>query len=106
MPQFDLLSATRNALQMCPIQVKMKHVKGHQDDNWEAVLDWWATLNVAADNGAKEHWYCTVNEGHQQHRIFAETWALTIGDTKICTRLDEAIREARHAGKNSEILGE
>jgi hypothetical protein len=99
MPQFDLLSATRNALRLCPIQMKMKHVKGHQDDDWEAVLDRKATLNVAADDGAKEHWYRTVNVGHQQHRIFAETWPITIGGTKICTRLDEAIREARHASK-------
>ena len=99
MPQFDLLSATRNALRICPVQVKMKHVKGHQDDDWEAVLDRWATLNVAADDGAKEHWYRTVNMGHQQHRIFDKTWAITIGGTKICTRLDKTIREARHAGK-------
>jgi hypothetical protein len=36
MPQFDILSATQNSLRKCPVKGKMRHVKGHQDDDWEA----------------------------------------------------------------------
>ena len=99
MAQFDLLSASRNSLRMCPIKVTMRHVKGHQDNNWEAVLDRWANLNIEADDGAKEHWYSSINIRQSQHRIFAEIWPITINGTKICTRLEEAIKEARHAEK-------
>ena len=74
MAQFDLLSATRNSLRLCPIKVIMRHEKGHQDDDLDAVLDRWAALNVEVDDGAKEHWYRTMAAGHRQHRIFAETF--------------------------------
>jgi hypothetical protein len=59
MAQFDLLSAARNALRICPVTVKMRHVKGHQDDHWDTILDRWASLNVEADDGAKRN--VTVN---------------------------------------------
>ena len=53
---FDLLSATRAPLQASPIQWKFRHVKGHQDEDPEAVLDHWAFLNIQMDNLAKSYW--------------------------------------------------
>ena len=72
MAQFDLLSAARNALRKCPVTVTMRHVKGHQDDHWDTTLDRWASLNIEADDGAKEHWYRVSTHRHSQQRIYAE----------------------------------
>jgi hypothetical protein len=54
--QFDLLSAIRAAIKPSPIQWKFRHVKGHQDDIRDAILDRWALLNIAMDSLAKMHW--------------------------------------------------
>ena len=40
-PQFYLLAATRRVFRKCPVTVKFRHVKGHQDDNFFADLDEW-----------------------------------------------------------------
>ena len=55
-PQFDLLAATGRVFRKCPVTVKFRHVKGHQDDNFYADLNEWASLNIDMDDGAKEHW--------------------------------------------------
>ena len=38
-------------------------------------------------------------QGHKQQRIFGETWPFIIAGTKVCTQIDEAIKEARHTTK-------
>ena len=52
-PQFDLLAATRCVCQKCPVTLKFRHVKGHQDDNFFADLDEWASLNMDMDDGVR-----------------------------------------------------
>ena len=54
--QFDLLSTTRAAIKSSPIQWKFRHVKGHQDNIRDAILDRWVLLNIEMDSLAKMHW--------------------------------------------------
>jgi hypothetical protein len=54
--QFDLLSATRVALQESPITWSFCHVKGHQNADPDTTLDPWALLNVDMDSLAKMYW--------------------------------------------------
>ena len=81
-PQFDLLSATRAMFRHCPVVLQFRHVKGHQD-NWDGVLDEWASLNVAMDDGAKEHWHRTQECRNHSPYIFGEPWPFWIAGTKI-----------------------
>jgi hypothetical protein len=51
-PHFDLITATRAMLQQCPVKWIQHHVLGHQDDDPDAFLDRWATLNIEMDEDA------------------------------------------------------
>ena len=51
-PHFDLITATRTMLQQCPVKWIPHHVLGHQDDDPDAFLDRWATLNIEMDEVA------------------------------------------------------
>ena len=73
-PQFDLLAATRRVFRKCPVTVKFRHIKGHQDDNFYADLDEWARLNIDMDDGAKEHWLRCKDSCTRQQYIFGEPW--------------------------------
>ena len=42
MPHFDLIAAIRTLIRNSPLTFKTRHVKGHQDDVQDAVLDRWA----------------------------------------------------------------
>jgi hypothetical protein len=60
-PDFDLITATRTMLQQCPVKWIPHHLLGHQDDDPDAFLDRWATLNMM-DKDAKVHWAETVDK--------------------------------------------
>ena len=99
-PQFDLISAIRQAMRRCPINWKTRHIKGHQDDDLNAELDSWAKLNVEMDKKAKEYWNATVNETREiQQRVFGEQWSLWSLRGKICVDIGASVIEVRH-GKN------
>jgi hypothetical protein len=49
---YDMISA----IWMAMVQWTYCHVKGHQDDDRNKLLDWWAHLNVEMDNLAKAFW--------------------------------------------------
>ena len=83
-------------MQCCPISWTTRHVKGHQDDNAEAVLDRWALLNIELDDKAKEHWRRTQQDSSQQTRIFGETWSVWIGETKLTGNIRMAVNEQIH----------
>ena len=87
MPQFDLLEATRAMLRKCPIKLKFRHVKGHQDDVCDAVLDEWAELNIAMDDGAKEHWHRCKDRQVGPPYIFGEPWPLWVAGRKVTKEL-------------------
>jgi hypothetical protein len=61
-PQFDLITATRAVLQQCPVKWIPHHVRGHQDDDPDAFVDRWATLNIEMDEGTKVHCAETVDK--------------------------------------------
>ena len=70
-------------MRRCAITWTTRHVKGHQDDDTDAVIDRWALLNIEMDDKAKEHWQRTQQDGSQQTRILGETWSFWIGETKL-----------------------
>jgi hypothetical protein len=49
-------------LQQCPVKWIPHHVLGHQDDDSDAFLDRWTTLNIEMDEDAKVHWAETVDK--------------------------------------------
>ena len=52
---FDLLWAIHHLRHLIPVEISFRHVRGHQDDIENAVLDRWAILNILVDKEAK--WY-------------------------------------------------
>jgi hypothetical protein len=96
-PQFDIIGGIRQTMRGCSISWKSRHVKGHQDDNVDAILDNWAILNIEMDQKAKAHWQLThAATRPRQERIFGEPWALWIGNRKICTDIRSAIVDHLH----------
>lgn len=52
---FDIIKAIRKSIQVSKLHWKLRHVKGHQDDDTLFThLDRWAQLNVLVDKMAKE----------------------------------------------------
>lgn len=96
---FDMLTSIRSLLQECPIQMKDRHVRGHQDDH-NIELDRWELLNVEMDFTAKELWA----EGKRQQRIGRDTlagepWSVWIEYRKLTRNVDEQVYDFIH-GKN------
>ena len=83
MSQFNLVGASRNAPRRCPMKWTPKHVKGHQDNDVDAVLDRHAEINIEMDLNAKAHWYQEVDADITQHCIFREPWSLWIAGEKV-----------------------
>jgi len=52
---FDLLWAIHHLRHLIPVEITFRHVRGHQDEIDNAVLDPWALLNIMVDKEAK--WY-------------------------------------------------
>jgi hypothetical protein len=76
-PQFGSITATRAIFQQCPVKWVPHHVLGHQDDDPDAFLDRWATLNIETDDQAKVHWADTVDQPRDlQFTISGEPWAI------------------------------
>jgi hypothetical protein len=61
-PHFDLTTAARAMLQQWLVEWIPHHVLGHQDDDADAFLDRWATLNREMDEDARVHWAETVDK--------------------------------------------
>ena len=94
-PHFDLIAATRAMLQQCPVKWVPRHVLGHQDNDPDAFLDRWATLNIEMDADAKAHWVDTFGKPrYRQFTISGEPWALWLQDKKICMNLHSNLQTA------------
>jgi hypothetical protein len=92
--QFDLLSATRAAIKASPIHWKFRHVKGHQDDIRDAILDRWALLNIEMDSLAKMH--RLEKSGQRQplnSTITGEYWPVFIKGRKLHSNLRNTLYE-------------
>jgi hypothetical protein len=94
--QFDLLSATRSALLASPVNWSFRHVKGHQDEDLEAVLDRWAILNIQMDNLAKAYWQEQAPKPQPDLQLLeGEYWPVFLNGRKtqssLCTTIYEDI---------------
>jgi carbonic anhydrase len=84
-PDYDVLSSIHVALHNIPVDYK--HVKGHQDNDAKAVLDFYAQLNIKADRLAKQG--CQVGSNDNNIVVLDyKTWKLQIGDIKICKNIN------------------
>jgi hypothetical protein len=77
--QFDLLAAIESVLLRLPIQVRWRHVDGHQDDGRVGPLDRWEQLNVEMDALAKLRWQQSAPSHRPFHDIDGQLWPLYIG---------------------------
>jgi len=89
--QFDIIGAIWQARHRSSIQWKFRHVKGHQDDDANAIFDRWALLNIRMDAEAKAHWQRTHRQTHRQIRIYGEPWRVWINGCKAATELSDKL---------------
>lgn len=71
---FDLIYAIRYILRHTGIRFNWKHIKGHQDNDENAILDKWAMFNIQMDQEAKDYWQQTIYSPREfpSDRIFGE----------------------------------
>ena len=106
MPQFDLLAATRMVLRRCPVQIRSRHIKGHQDDEAGATLDQWALLNIEAHDRANAQWHANARQSFLQAKICGEPWPLWIKNDKISNNLAERVVDHVHGSEFCEYWEE
>jgi hypothetical protein len=96
-PDYDLLSFIQHLWKHSPIEWKVRHVKGHQDDFKSSNdIDRWGTLNIEMDSLAKGH----ISYAKTCPRHFAlsyEPWSLWRNGEKIEKKLDQTLYELVHA---------
>ena len=68
-------------------------MKGHQDDDCTAELDEWAQLNIAMDDGAKEHWYRCKDLRQPLPYVEGEPWPLWVAGTKVTRDVAQTITD-------------
>ena len=96
-PSYDLLIAIRNLWAYSPIQWKIRHVEGHQDDNCPAEsLDRWGKLNVEMDLAAKS--YIAVAKQRTRHHLFKEKpWTIWYQNQPVVKNIYSTIYEIVHS---------
>ena len=93
-PQFDLIAAIRHTMRRCPVAWNPQHVKGHQDDDKNAILDRRALINVDMDSRAKAHLATHFpRQAPIVHRIFGEQWSVWIADKKLSCNIKSAVTD-------------
>jgi hypothetical protein len=93
-------------MRRCPINWKSRHIKGHRDDDGNAVLDSWAILNIEMDGKAKAYWALNQHSHHGQQRVYGEVWALWKGGMKVCSDIGAVVTEERHGTRGKEYWDE
>jgi hypothetical protein len=66
-----------------PLQWKTRHIEGHQDDNPQASLDFWAVQNIKVDNLAKIFWMEHSSTASVQYPISDEGFQVWLGNRKL-----------------------
>jgi hypothetical protein len=95
-----MLSAIRAAIKSSPITWQFRHVKGHQDEEADAVLDRWAVLNIQMDNLAKMYWMEMSQQApNPNNSITGEYWPVLIRGHKIYSSLRTSLYEAIYQQK-------
>jgi hypothetical protein len=82
-PHFDMLNSLRTMITESPITWTTRHVDGHQDDDINATLDWWARQNTQMDNLAKVFWMNHSHSAPVQYSISHEGFQVWLGDHKL-----------------------
>jgi hypothetical protein len=82
-PYFDMLNSLRAMIAERPITWTTRHVDGHQDDDINAKLDWWARQNIQVDNLAKVFWMNHSHSSPVQYSISHEGFQVWLGDCKL-----------------------
>jgi hypothetical protein len=95
---FDMINAIRQLVRQCKFKIIPHHVKGHQDDNPDAILDDWALLNIEMDRRAKEHWASTagISLGERIQLIYGEPTPIILSGYKVVSHLGACLREHIH----------
>ena len=98
MPDNDVVTAVLLTLEKIRTrtgeQLKLEHVKGHQDDDPNKPLDRKATLNVLCDKEAKAH-LSTQSMKHRKYHVLEGTKVLVrINNNPITSNLQPALRQA------------
>lgn len=90
---FDIISATRWLLGQIGGQYQWRHIKGHQDDKEDAILDHWAQFNIQMDTEAKLHWTRTheIDASSRPMRIYGESGSLTIKQEKVVVEMKQQL---------------
>jgi hypothetical protein len=72
-----------------------QHVKGHQDDNPDIVLNPTELVNVEMDSKAKLHWSNThlLRDEDRIHAIEGQPWSVSLGGRKVVTNLSDKCKE-------------
>jgi Reverse transcriptase (RNA-dependent DNA polymerase) len=98
-PSYDLLAAIRHQWLYSSVQWKIRHVKGHQDDERAPTeLDRWERLNVEMDGRAKA--FIQVAKQRPRHFLIkSEPWSLWYQGKKIVKDIKETIYEIVHSSE-------
>ena len=94
-PSFDLIKIIRHHIRESPITWKHRHVKGHQDDDEDAVLDDWATANIRMDHEAERYWTRKYGQGSRDKptppRMVGEGWRIEIQGAPVVANVEDRL---------------
>jgi hypothetical protein len=96
-PSYDVLAYIQFLWKNSPVQWKIRHVSGHQDDRSNICdIDRWGQLNIEMDRQAKQHIaYARTKPRH--FSLAMEPWSLWFDGNKIITDIENKIYERVHA---------
>jgi hypothetical protein len=66
-----------------PLQWKTRHIEGHQDDNPQASLDFWAVQNIKVDNLTRICWMEHSSTAPVQYPISGKGFQVWLGNRKL-----------------------
>jgi hypothetical protein len=85
----------RHQSKALPVKVEIIWMRGHQDKEVQAVLDWWARHNISTDTRAKRHGKKWKGQVLGPIQLSTEQWAFTVNELKHSRFNKEEICELR-----------
>jgi len=93
----DLLMVIRTLWNRSPLPWKIRHVKGHQDDDQDyESLDRWARLNIEMDKNTKK-FISVAKRQPSQHLVPFEPWSIWINCEKLVSNISTKLYEHVHS---------
>ena len=97
---FDIIRVIHHAIRMSPVTWHHRHVRGHQDDDKDRILDQWERANVEVDRLAEEYWNEQYSAGTGQRPtppvMPGEGWRLELDGRPIVMKVEDQIYEHIH----------